>query len=183
METTKINYKKLAFFGIAAAAISGIVFYFIRQGELVKQTCFNFKTALIAKLTLNKTVIQLVLELKNKSDIPFTVTALNLDVAINGIPVSKIYTVMARDLPAKSSKDFPIIVEFSPQDIIKKVKDQVKALANIKSILAMASNPQQVVFTFKGTMSVKSSVFVFGSLPIDITSTLKELKTPSTDKC
>ncbi len=183
MENTKINYKKLAFLAIAVSAVSGIAFYFIRQGELVKQTCFNFKTALVAKLTLQKTIVQLVLELKNKSDIPFTVTALNLDVAINGIPVSKIYTVMARDIPAKSAKDFPVIVEFSPQDLVKKVKDQVKAVANLKSILAMASNPQQVVFTFKGTMSVKSSVFVFGSLSIDITETLKELKAPSTEKC
>jgi hypothetical protein len=32
-------------------------------------------------------------------------------------------------------------------------------------------------------MGIKTSVFVFGSLPIDITQSLKELKTPSKEVC
>ncbi len=176
MKNTPVNYKKIAFLGVAAALISGIAFYFVRQAELVQKTCFNFKSAVIVKLGLAQTILKLNLELKNKSDIPFDVRDLNLVVSINGIQVSKITNVAPLHLPGKGAKLFPVVIEFAP-------KNTIKSALSLQNILAMATNPGNVVFNFKGEMGVKSSFIMLSSLPIDITSTWKELMAPSSEKC
>lgn len=174
--TTPVNYKKIAFWGVAAALVSGIAFYFIRQAELVQKTCFNFKSAIIVKLGLAQTILKLNLELKNKSDIPFDVTDLNLLVFVNGIQVSKITSIAPLHLPGHGAKLFPLVVEFSP-------KNTIKSALSLANILAMATNPGSVVFNFKGEMGVRSSFIMLSSLPIDITQTWKELTSPSAEKC
>lgn len=171
----EFNYTKLAFWTVAVAIGSGIAFYFMRQAELLKKTCFNFKSFAIIKLGLMKTIINVNLELKNKSDIPFEITGLDLAVSINGVNVSNIKNAIVKTLPANSVTMFPLVVEFSP-------KSTIKSVANLNTILGMATNPN-VLFNFRGSMAIKSSYVVFSSLPIDITMTLKELKSPSSEKC
>ena len=183
MAESKISYAKLGFWALAATIVSGTVFYFMRQAELLKKTCFNFKSAQVIKIGLLSTVVKVDLEIKNKSEIPIEVTGLDLDVAINGMQVSKIKNAYSKTLAANSSTIFPVVVEFSPKNIAKSVKDSVKAAANIQSILAMATSPQSVIFSFKGTMSVKSAYIVVSSLPIETSATLKELRTPSKETC
>lgn len=172
---SKFNYTKLAFWTAAVVVVSGVAFYFVRQSELLKKTCFNFKSAMIIKLGLARTIINVNLELKNKSDIPFDITGLDLNVLINGIQVSRIKNAIVKTLPANSATLFPLVVEFSP-------KDTIKSAANLQTILGMATNPN-VMFTFSGSMSIRSSYLVLGSLPIEESMTLKELKSPSSEKC
>lgn len=159
----------LAFVGLG---IIGIGYYLYKQSKKLMNFCLSFKKAKINNISPTNVDITVIMGFENKSDLDVVASNQNYEVLINGISVTTIKSEKPILLKPKQVSEFPVNVFFNPMQL------KGKAIGLVKDL---ASNKEGVKISFKGSLGVKSGVLGVAKFPIDITYTLKELMTPSTN--
>jgi len=163
----KLN-KKHIIFGALGVAIIGVATYMATQYKLLKNACYVVAGAIVNKLSLSQVKFTLLLNVKNNSDIDFTITNQQYDVYVNEMLVSKVDNPENTEIFSNGSTTFKINVDFNPQDLLK------VGLENIEKLLL---DKDKLVIEIVGKLSLRSGIVILNNYPIEERLTFKELLT------
>ena len=160
---------------LAVGALAYYIYYLKTQATLIGQYCFNFISHNVVKLGLNETVVDLYLEVKNKSVIDVIITSYDFNVSINGHPISRLVSNQPQSLKGLGKSVITLRVAFSPKVVIK--------TAFSKDILlsALSLDKSKLIIGVDGVVSIKGvNAISFDNLPVSFDMPLSEMM-PSSD--
>ncbi len=152
------------FIGTVAASAAVYVFETIRrQSDLIQNSDFRVHGAGVKMNGLTRATISAQLELKNKSDLQFTINSYDATIYLNGVQVGTAAASPKAVVEKNSTKDYPFAVDV---DILT-VFDQASTFTRISDV--MGSD-----FRVEGSYFVNNSFF-FARIPFDVSYKLREL--------
>lgn len=151
----------------------GIVAYFTRQAKLLAKSCYTMAGVIIQEISFNNVKFTLLLNVKNKSEIPFTVKNQRYKVYVNGLLVSEISQPEKTEIEGNSAKILKLDVEFNPQDLLR---------AGITNIEPLLYDKNRLIIDLKGYMAIQSGLVTVNNYEVSEKMSLKELMTTDPDK-
>jgi LEA14-like dessication related protein len=155
--------------GLVITAIA-LVGYFAKQASMLRKSCYTLAGAIINNISFNNVKLTLLVNIKNKSDIPFTVYNQRYSVYVNGLLVSKIERDGDSVIDAQSKSVFQVNVEFNPQDLLR---------AGIINIEPLLYDKEKLMIDLRGNISLKSGLVRIRNYKVEEKMSLKELLTPN----
>lgn len=145
--------------------VLGIGGYFAYQLKKLK----DYKVKLVGRkvkvLTLDRVIIDLVLEVENPSNIDIIVNSYDLDLSVNGNFVSKVKNNIDQLIKAKNKSSFIVILDFVPRNVLKQA-------FNINFIKDLATNKSNITIGLNGSISIMNGL---KNIPINIEERLSSL--------
>ncbi len=155
--------KTLLFLGVVAL-LGGIGLYIKKTIDLAKKLVFKLHSYNFVQLGLDSTTIEGLLEIKNESDLEITLKALNIDVYVNGVYISKVKQRTDAVIVPNGTIQISMTSTFSPSSIF----------SNIVNIMGKVAIWDDIIFNFKGRV-----VVIFKGIPIvvpiDVSTTLEQM--------
>lgn len=159
--------------GLSTAVLVGACAWGYNQYKKLMDYCFNFTKYSIKKLGLQRIVVDLFLNIKNKSSVGIKITDYSFDIYVNDVFVSKVIDPVDpatgkpkfQPLPGKQFGELTLSVDFDPRAVFK-------AAFSLDVIEGILLNFENVKFRVSGTISVNGVKKV--KVP-DIEFTLKDV--------
>lgn len=152
---------------IAILGILGIAVWQVsRQMRLLADYCFNVVGYRIKRISFDRIVFELDLEVYNKSNIDVTIDSYDLSVFMNGQFVSKIYNQVGQLVRGKSRSIVTLTIDFAPRQAL---------LTVLNFDFARSLISEQTVVAIKGHVTVSHRGAKLRDLPVDIELPLKEM--------
>lgn len=156
--------------GLLVATV-GLIAYFRRQINLLKDACYTISGGIIHSFTLNNVKMTLFFKIVNESDISIDVSNMVFNIYVNNMFVTKIEKPDSQTIYSKSDTIIKLEFQFNPKDLLR---------AGITNIEPIIYDREKLVVAIKGRFSAKTGIVKLSNYPIDEKITLKELMTPST---
>jgi LEA14-like dessication related protein len=156
--------RKIFFLGLALTGF-GAYFYYNRQVNLLKNMKYSIQDVKILDRSQKLWRAEITLNVKNNSDIPFTLTGWNFDLSINNEQVSKILDTKQKISVGANGGVTPLkfIVEFSPENY---------GLLDI--VASLINTGKKTNITIDGNVSVYSGLLMSNKSPVNITWKLQD---------
>ena len=156
---------------LTGLSIIGTGFYLIikEQIKLMESYCWKVKDVLIKQFGFNNASLTVVLNLKNQSDINLEIIDYNFGIFLDDLKVADVKNTVKTVWKAKSISEIMFDINFNPSIVIKDAKKISNLAVNIFAY------PQNVMFTAKGTVTVKHSFIKVSNLPIEYKTTFADL--------
>lgn len=177
-----MNAKKTVIgIGIIAGLIAigiGISKLLKEQVRLLFSYCYRIKNARIKSFKADSVEMDLIILLRNQSDITVDILGVDLDVYIEGVKVTQIKDSELITWKARSVSDVGFNIKFSPKDIFKSSELS-------KLLVKAAYNYKDLSVRTVGKVSVKHSFIKAKNVPLDITMTIADIlkDDPTLEKC
>lgn len=143
--------------------------YVQNQIKLLTKLGYKFVGYKILKLSTKQIAVDVDLELENQADVGITINGYNVDVSMNGQNVVKLYDDKLSQYIAPNSKSIVTLnVNFVPNDIIKQA-------FNLQNILLSLTNPDAIIFGFKGFVSAKTTGLMVKNYPLNVAMPLSKM--------
>lgn len=155
--------------GLAIAAI-GVIAYFKRQINLLKDACYTISGGIIHNISLSNVKMTLFFKIVNESDITINVSNMVFNIYVNNMFITKIEKPDAQTIFSKSDTIVKLDFEFNPKDLLR---------AGITNIQPILFDKEKLIISIKGNFTAKTGIVKLNNYPIDEKITLKELLTPS----
>jgi hypothetical protein len=159
---------------IASSIIGGIglfaysfYYYFKRQTELAKNFTFKILSFSFENFDLQLIKGKLNILFQSVSDLEIVVKEFYLDFYFNGVVVGYLEDVNEFIIPSNSNSVIPLEFNLNPQLIIKDISD----------IVLYSTKKKDANIDIVGYATIKSG-FITLTLPIEYSSTLKEMLAP-----
>ena len=142
--------------------------YFRRQSTLLADACFKPDGFKVNNFSQGKGAnITLYLKIKNKSSIPLVLTKQKYDISVEGKKVMSIMSKSDVKIPANGYGRVPLDIAFKLSEVF------ATGFQNLDKLLI---NPNSLKIQIKGKLYASSGILMRIPIPIDITSTLAEMK-------
>ena len=165
----KTETRKAAELGITLLVVGLLVafgVYVIQQINKLTNICYVITGGTINSITTENVSLSLLLGIKNISDIAITLTALNLDIYVNGNYISSVSqsanNLIAPD--AMSTLDF--LIQFNPNNLINSGNNL------LTTALLSGSN---ITIETKGTASISISGVAVNNINVDDSVTMAQI--------
>ena len=163
----------LIIFGIIGMA-AGLTWYIRRQIRLLGDYCFEMKGHRVTYLRLQRTVVEVDLEVLNRSDIDVKIDSYAFNVSVNGTMVSRVLSKGPRTLTAKGKTILTLIIDFDPRVVLKRALT-VDMLTGITK--------GDLTISLDGTVSVSHAGIKAKNVPVKLTKKLKDMVAGAPTKC
>lgn len=156
--------------GIAIVATS-LYFFVKNQAKLLMDYCYGIVGGKVNELSFKNIDVDLVLEIGNKSILDFIIKGYLFDITLNGASIIKLKSASENQLIKSESISYlKLKVVFNPQTSLQNVLTP-------QTISLLLSNPDNMVIGINGVISVDTSIVTINDLPINISTTIKEIRT------
>jgi LEA14-like dessication related protein len=145
------------------AGITVIGMHLAKQIRLLKTTCFNFAGYKIHTLSKDGVKIEIVLNLRNRSDIAIVLKSYNFNVSINNTQVSVISSGVAQVIDRNSYAPISLMVDIDP-----------KKLLDLRFISGVLLNVNNAMVKIQGRVSINAGG-IPASMPVLIESKLRDM--------
>lgn len=152
------NIYKYVSIGAISIGLISLTRYFHKQSKLLASSCYAITGAIINQISFSSVNFTLLLNVKNKSDITFTVVNQKYTIFVNGMFVADIIKKDRIKVYSQNNTTLKIDVQFNPQDLLK------KGLENIDLLLA---DKKKMVIQIKGSLSLKAGLVSLKNYQID----------------
>lgn len=166
---------EIVFFTVTIAAIVVGSYYGARlykQFMLLKQMCVKVRSVNIANLGLKNVLLNFKLGVKNKSTIDIQVNSINLNVSINGLPISQINQSVNQLIQPQSWNDIAFDISFNPEVVFKDLFSD--------NIFGVLNDYSKINIDIAGTVSANVNGVNIQDFNVSIHKTLADLLTPKT---
>jgi len=143
MSTKLIKYGLIGFAVLFIAIGSN---YLYSEIEKLKKYCYKFKDVIIRKASLQKSIIELVMEFTNTSKLDAEVYGYAVSITINDKDVGKIISDKKINIGATKKFYLPIKVEFDPRKILN--------VENFWNALQSVEDKSAFLIKFSGNITV-----------------------------
>ncbi len=156
--------RKIFFVGLAMTGI-GAYLYYRRQVDLLYAMSYSIAGVEMLERNPDLWKAKITMNVKNCSEIPFTLTGWNFDILVNNEQVSKITDNKQKVSVGANGGVTPLsfIVEFNPKNY---------GLLDILATLIDTGKGTQI--TIQGNVSVYSGLFITTKSPVDFTYTFED---------
>jgi len=155
--------------GIGLGVI-GIMAYFNKQVNRLMDACFTVTGAVINQMSADNFAFTLIMNIKNKSEIDFTVTNQRYNIYINKMLVATIEKPNDIKVMGNGMTTLKIDVKFNPQDLLKQ---------GLENIIYLLGDKKKIVIEIKGYLSLKAGIITVKDYQVDERLSLAELLNPS----
>jgi len=160
--TTKVK-AILAVTGVGLIAYS-IYRYITIQKDLISKYTYKILGLKFKKITKDNVEADLVIRFSSIADLEVKVKKFYVDFYVNEILVGNFEDIEEFTILANSSVDIPVTLKFNPQLIV----------SNIIDLTLLSFKIKDIAFSVHGFADVSSS-FVSATIPVDYSSTFKEV--------
>lgn len=159
--------------GLSIVGLIGAFAYNVmKQVQKLTEFCYDFGGYKINSISFKEIAMDVILRVKNKSDVSVTVTGYSLRVYVNGNFVSKIESNKQQVIPAQKKEPFSLSFAFDPKVALKNV-------FTMQNILAGAVDKSKVIIRIDGRFSANVGGVKASNIPVEIESSLAEMLAPS----
>lgn len=168
-----MNGKKIAIWSGIVLGSSALLYftynYVQNQIKLLTKLAYKFIGYKILKLSTKQIIVDVDLELENQSNLGITISGYDVDVSMNGQHVVKLKNNQLSQYLAPNGKSLiKLNVDFVPNEVIKQA-------FNLQNILLSLTNPDAIVFGFKGNVSAKTTGLMVKNYPLNVTLPLSKM--------
>ena len=160
--TTKVK-AILAVTGVGLIAYS-IYRYITIQKDLISKYTYKIKGLKFKKIQKDVVEADLIIRFSSIADLEVKVKKFYVDFYVNEILVGNFEDIEEFTILANSSVDIPVTLKFNPQLIV----------SNIIDLTLLSFKIKDIAFSVHGFADVSSS-FVSATIPVDYSSTFKEV--------
>lgn len=161
--------------GLTLIAIAALA-YLNKQAKALYDACFTIAGAVVHTISFDNMEFDVLMSIKNTSDMSFTITNQNYNIYVNKMLVAEVENKENVKIASNGKSNMKINVKFNPQDLLKK---------GIENIAALLKNKDSLVIEVKGNISIGAGIVPFKNYKVDERLLMKELLSPSkkTNKC
>jgi LEA14-like dessication related protein len=160
--------KKILIGGAVLAVAGSLYMYYKNQVNLLQQLSYTPVGVRFDSISLDKAVVMVQIRIDSNSRLEALIERLSLDIYLNGFKAGHVTELKPLLIPAKGYSIVNLKVEFSPKELGQ----------NIVSLAGDFYRQKDMRIGLKGEAKVKSS-FIRTTIPVDYTTTVKELMTPA----
>ena len=164
---------KIGIIGGIGLGIIGVMAYFAKQARLLQDACYTVSGAIVNEMSLKNFSFTMLLNIKNKSEIDFTVTNQRYNIYVNKMLVAKIEKPNSITVIANGNTTINIDVKFNPQDLLKQ---------GLENMVYLLKDKKNIVIEIKGFLSLKAGLVNVKDYQVDERISLSDLLTPSNKK-
>lgn len=165
--------------GIGALAVIGGAYWYIKnQTALLSEICYNFVGNRIVSAGLDKVVIDITMQIKNKSKIDLTIKGYDIDLFVNGNKVGKALSSSNQVIKGNSYSNIILTIAASTSEVFK-------TALNLDVLQSLTGKTNNVMIGAKGVISINAgNLLTIKNVPVDISMPLSEaVASKSDEKC
>lgn len=171
----KLTNKVIIGGGLALLSVM-VMAYLHKQAQALYNACFTMAGVVVHTISFDKMDFDVLMSIKNKSDISFNITNQNYLIYVNKMLVATISNPENVTVYSRGISTTKINVQFNPQDLLQ------KGLENISKLI---KNKDTLVVEIKGTISIGVGFVSYKNYRVDEKLLMKDLLsgTKSNTKC
>ena len=152
--------------------VVGFAYKVMTEAKKLADFCYDFGGYKLTGLSLKEITMDIIVRIKNKSNVNVVLTGYNFKVFVNGVFVSRIINNTSQPISAGSKEPVAFTVMFDP-------KEALKGVLTLDNILTASVDKNKIIIKISGYFGVNIGGVRLDNFPLEMQSSLAEILSPS----